>query len=88
MSIDKSRVKIYVDTGKTFGRFDPFWNFIGYDEINYSTSPGGKETLAKIAGLSTEPYFIRTHHQLCTGNCLGTPKWGSTNVYFEDEKVT
>lgn len=86
MSIDKSRVKIYVDTGKTFGRFDPFWNFIGYDEINYSTSPGGKETLAKIAGLSTEPYFIRTHHLLCTGNCLGTPKWGSTNVYFEDEK--
>jgi xylan 1,4-beta-xylosidase len=28
---------------------------------------------------------MRTHHLLCTGICHGIYKWGSTNVYTEDE---
>ena len=28
----------------------------------------------------TSPYYVRAHHLLCTGNCHGFYKWGSTNV--------
>lgn len=29
---------------------------------------------------------MRPHHLFCTGNRRGTIKWGSTNVYTEDEQ--
>ena len=31
------------------------------------------------------PYYVRAHHLLCTGNGHGFYKWGSTNAYLEDE---
>ena len=39
--------------------------------------------IRKIGSLG-EPYCIRMHHLLCTGNRHGFYKWGSTNVYTED----
>jgi len=80
------KVKICVDVTKTQGNFSHPWTYIGYDECNWTYSPGGKAVLAKLGKLKDGPYFMRTHHLLCSGNCLGSFKWGSTNVYREDEK--
>jgi xylan 1,4-beta-xylosidase len=78
-------VQITVDASCKKGSLDHTWNYIGYDECNYTHSPGGIALIEKFGKLE-KPYYIRAHHMLCTGNCLGFYKWGSTNVYTEDEQ--
>lgn len=80
-----TNTRVVVDAGKWLGEFRHMWNYIGYDEINYTTVPDGEKTLEKFMHLAERQYYVRAHHLLCTGNCLGIPKWGSTNVYLEDE---
>ena len=80
------QVDIVVDAGVWRENFDHNWNYIGYDEINYTYVPEGQELLAKFMELQEKPYYIRTHHLLCTGNCHGFYKWGSTNAYLEDDQ--
>src|SRR5437764_4414055 len=77
-------VKVSVDAGQWLGEFNHHWNYIGYDEVNYTYTPEGQELLAKFMQFKEKPYYVRTHHLLCTGNCHGFYKWGSTNVYMED----
>jgi xylan 1,4-beta-xylosidase len=79
-------VKVFVDAGKRLGDLRRIWRYIGYDEINYTTTLNGEATLKKFMRLADAPYYVRAHHLLCTGNCRGIPKWGSTNAYIEDEK--
>ncbi len=62
------------------------WRFIGYDEVNYTYAPGGRDLLATIGSLPDSPYYVRTHFLLCSGDGTGSPKWGSTNVYTVDEQ--
>jgi len=78
-------VAITVDLGKTIGRMDPVWAWLGYDEPNYTYMKDGKKLLSEFAEASSVPVYVRTHNLLTTGN--GTPalKWGSTNAYTEDE---
>ena len=76
-------VQVVVDAGRPAGVLAHRWNYIGYDECNYTHSPGGMALLGKIGSLE-KPYYIRAHHMLCTGICHGFYKWGSTNVYTED----
>ncbi len=78
-------VDISVDASKWLGELAHTWNYVGYDECNYTHSPGGMELLSKLGKLE-QPYYIRAHHMLCTGIGHGFYKWGSTNVYIEDEK--
>jgi xylan 1,4-beta-xylosidase len=78
-------VSISVDAGKWLGELHHNWNYIGYDEINYTYTPEGEELLAKFMAMQEKPYFVRAHHLLCTGNCHGFYKWGSTNAYLEDD---
>lgn len=78
-------VKVTVDASKWTGTLAHNWNYIGYDECNYTHSPGGIELIKKFGNLE-KPYYMRTHHLLCTGTKHGVYKWGSTNVYVEDEK--
>jgi xylan 1,4-beta-xylosidase len=80
------KVNIEVKTKQSAGKLPHTWNYIGYDECNYTTSPGGSLLLKKFGELGDGPFFIRPHHLLCTGNTLGEYKWGSTNVYTEDEE--
>src|SRR5205807_406137 len=47
-------------------------------------TPEGQELLAKFMQFKEKPYYMRAHHLLCTGNCHGFYKWGSTNAYMED----
>lgn len=82
----KRRAKVFVDAEKWLGELRHMWQYIGYDEINYTTTPSGELTLEKFGELAETPYYVRAHHLLCTGNLRGIPKWGSTNVYTEDEE--
>ncbi|HZG68779.1 MAG TPA: hypothetical protein VEZ12_18700, partial [Herpetosiphonaceae bacterium] len=85
MTADLSNhVTIRVDAGIRLGTLPHNWTYIGYDEINYTYTPDGRELLAKFMVLQDGPYYVRAHHLLCTGNCHGVPKWGSTNAYLED----
>lgn len=76
-------VRVNVDASRRVGKLDHLWNYIGYDECNYTHSPGGSALIGKIGGLG-KPCYIRAHHMLCTGICHGFYKWGSTNIYTED----
>ncbi len=77
-------VQVRVDAGKWLGKLGHTWNYIGYDECNYTHSPGGMGLIEKFGKLE-KPYYMRAHHMLCTGIMHGFYKWGSTNVYTEDE---
>ena len=77
------QVRIEVDASRRDGILAHHWNYIGYDECNYTHSPGGMALIGKIGKLE-KPYYIRTHHMLCSGNRRGSCKWGSTNIYTED----
>jgi xylan 1,4-beta-xylosidase len=76
-------VRVNIDASKWIGTLEHNWNYIGYDECNYTHSPGGMELISKFGKLE-KPYYIRAHHMLCTGNLHGAYKWGSTNAYTED----
>jgi xylan 1,4-beta-xylosidase len=76
---------IRVDAGVWQGELAHNWTYIGYDEINYTYVPEGQELLAKFGAMQEQPYYVRAHHLLCTGNCHGFYKWGSTNAYLEDD---
>jgi xylan 1,4-beta-xylosidase len=81
-----SKAEVSIDAGQWFGELPRIWNYIGYDECNYSYTPEGQELLAKFGAMAEKPYYVRVHHMFCTGNCHGFYKWGSTNVYLEDEQ--
>ncbi len=78
-------INIKVDAGQALGELPHNWNYIGYDEINYTYTPEGQELLSKFGALEAKPYYVRAHHLFCTGNCHGFYKWGSTNAYLEDD---
>lgn len=78
------KVQVRVNAAKWTGTLEHTWNYIGYDECNYTHSPGGMALIEKFGKLE-KPYYMRAHHMLCTGILHGFYKWGSTNVYIEDE---
>ena len=78
-------VNICVEAKKKLGKLEHSWRYVGYDECNYTYIPEGVELLNKFNKLEEEPYYFRTHFTFCTGNCHGTYKFGSTNIYTEDE---
>lgn len=80
------KATVRVDAGDWLGELAHNWNYIGYDECNYTYVPEGKELLAKFQQLQEKPYYVRPHHLLCTGNGHASYKWGSTNAYREDEQ--
>ena len=81
----QKQVEVQVDAGQTVGPLAHNWNYIGYDECNYTYTPESEELLAKFQNFQEKPYYVRAHHMLCTGNCHAFYKWGSTNAYLEDE---
>jgi xylan 1,4-beta-xylosidase len=86
MATDRTKTtQIRVDAAVWQGERAHNWNYIGYDEVNYTYVPEGQELLAKFMELEEKPYYVRPHHLFCTGNCHGFYKWGSTNVYLEND---
>ena len=78
-------VSIQVDLTKEKGPLKPVWAWFGYDEPNYTYMKDGKKLLSELADLSPVPVYVRAHNLMNTGD--GTPalKWGSTNMYTEDQ---
>ncbi len=60
------KVEVRVDAGRWLGTLDHTWNYIGYDECNYTHAPGGMALIEKFGKLE-KPYYMRAHHMLCTG---------------------
>lgn len=77
-------INVHVQADRVVGKQDHLWRWIGYDECNYTYIPEGIELLKKFSALGDAPYYFRTHFTFCTGNCHGTYKFGSTNLYHED----
>lgn len=77
------KVQVSINAEKWTGKLEHTWNYIGYDECNYTHSPGGMDLIRKFGKLE-KPYYVRAHHMLCTGILHAFYKWGSTNVYIED----
>ena len=74
------RFHINVDASKAVGKQLRFWNYIGYDECNYTYHPEGQALLREFAKLGGAPYYVRTHFMFCDGSCTGTQKFGSSNI--------
>ena len=82
---EPATIQVTVDAGQWQGELAHNWNYIGYDEINYTYVPEGQALLSKFMALQEKPYYVRVHHLFCTGNLHGFYKWGSTNAYLEDD---
>jgi xylan 1,4-beta-xylosidase len=79
-------VQIRVDAAKPRGELKPIWRFFGADEPNYAYMKDGSKLLGELGEMRRGEVFFRAHNLLTTGD--GTPalKWGSTNIYREDEQ--
>lgn len=79
-------VSIRVDAAQPLDELRPIWRFFGADEPNYATFENGKKLLGDLGELAPGRVYFRAHNLLCTGD--GTPalKWGSTNIYTEDDQ--
>ncbi len=79
-------VNISVDLEDKIGALSNAWAMFGYDEPNYTYMNDGKKLLSEIAELSPVPVYVRAHNLLTSGDGTPSLKWGSTNIYSEDEK--
>ena len=71
-------VTIDVDAARPLGAYRPIWNWVGYDEPNYTYTENGRKLLRELAALSPEPVRVRTHNLLTSGDGVPALKWGST----------
>ncbi len=78
-------VNIIVDMNKEIGELKPIWAWFGYDEPNYTYMKNGKKLLGELAELSKVPVYVRTHNLMTSGEGIPALKWGSTNMYTEDQ---
>ena len=78
-------VTISIDCARQLGALNHIWRSIGYEEINWTYTPIGKDVYRQIKGLKDNPYYVRTHNTFTSGNGLSSPGRGSTNCYREDE---
>lgn len=76
---------VQVDFAASEGELNRIWTSIGFDEINWSYTPQGKDLLAMLnREVVEQPYYVRNHNAFTSGNALSYPAGGSTNVYRED----
>ncbi|SRR6266498_345898 len=80
------RVTIRIDAAAKKGELRPMWRFFGADEPNFAYMKDGKKLLSEIGQISNKTAYFRTHNLLNTGNGTAALKWGSTNIYTEDQQ--
>ncbi len=80
-----SIVSVRVDATQRGKPLRHVWQYYGYDECNYTTTPDCKALMRTVAQINPEPVYLRQHFLLNSGDGIATPKWSSTNVYTEDE---
>jgi xylan 1,4-beta-xylosidase len=79
-------VTIDIDAAAPGTPLQPVWSYFGYDEANTTTTPEGYELLRTLSAVQPSPVHIRTHFLFNTGDGAPSLKWGSTNIYTEDER--
>ncbi len=79
-------VEVTVNTSTEIGPLRPVWRYFGADEPNYVYMKDGEKLLETLGGLKPNEVFFRPHNLLTSGDKTPALKWGSTNVYTEDEK--
>ena len=79
-------VTISVDANELQEPLVDVWRSFGADEPNYAYMKDGRKLLGQLGNLKPNDVYLRTHNLMTTGP--GTPalKWGSTNLYTEDER--
>ncbi|USN98514.1 MAG: beta-xylosidase [Phycisphaeraceae bacterium] len=83
---DTIPVTITVDASHTLGPLREIWRFFGADEPNYAYAPNGAKLLGELGELRPGRVYFRAHNLLTSGDGSWGLKWGSTNVYTEDEE--
>ena len=78
-------VNLSVDATAAGAPLERVWAFHGYDELNYTTVPEGQALLGAIAAAHTAPVHVRNHFLLNNGDGVPALKWGSTDVYNQDD---
>ena len=78
-------VSIQVDAAQRGKPLKHVWQYYGYDECNYTTTPDCKALMRTVAKINPEPVYLRQHFLLNSGDSKAALKWSSTNVYTEDE---
>lgn len=79
------RVTIHVDATNRGRPLPHIWPYYGYDECNYTTTPDCVSLMETVARINTAPVYLRQHFLLNSGDGVAALKWGSTNVYTEDQ---
>ena len=77
-------VSVNVDATKPGKPLKHVWQYYGYDECNYTTTPDCIDLMKTVAQINPEPVYLRQHFLLNSGDGTASPKWGSTNVYTEN----
>lgn len=77
-------VKIVVDAAVSGKPLRHVWQYYGYDECNFTTTPNARQLMKTLAGINAAPVYLRQHYLLVTGDGKPVLKWGSTNAYTED----
>src|SRR5260221_11140944 len=75
---------VRVVAGAAVGPARGIWTSLGYDEINWTSTPAGKRHLQTIGAFAEQPYFVRSHYIFNSGIGWSLPHWGAGNVYHED----
>lgn len=89
MSRDPTAVTdVVVQVGAFEGELVRLWASIGYDELNWTYTPRGKELLASLANMGDGPYLVRSHNMFTSGTGMALPHWSAGNVYHERDDGT
>ncbi len=75
---------IFVDARAPGTPLQRVWEYHGFDEVNYTTTPAGEGLLATLSELHRAPPYVRSHFLLNSDDGEPGLKWGSTNIYTED----
>jgi xylan 1,4-beta-xylosidase len=78
-------VSISVDAGQSKGPYRQIWRYFGADEPNYAYMKDGEKLLGQLGSLKPDEVYFRTHNLMTSGDGSPALKWGSTNMYTEEE---
>src|SRR5262249_34981068 len=63
-SMPSQAVTIDVDAAHRLDPYEPIWNWVGYDEPNFTDTANGRKLLRALAQASWAPVHVRTHNLL------------------------
>lgn len=78
-------VTVTVDATRPAEELKHVWSYYGYDEANYTTTPDCISLMKTVQEINAEPVHLRQHFLLNSGDGKAYLKWGSTNIYTEDD---